>query len=55
MAKLAILCHSKKKFSFSSVSPSCILNILRAVKAIVATRKKTRGTARTADGMDAED
>ena len=29
-------------------------DILRAVKAIVAARKKTRGAARTADGMDAE-
>jgi hypothetical protein len=30
-------------------------DILRAVKAIVAARKKTRSAARTADGMDAED
>ena len=30
-------------------------DILRAVKAIVAACKKTRGAARTADGMDAED
>ena len=29
--------------------------LLRAVKAIVAARKKTRGAARNADGMDAED
>ena len=39
-------CATRKKNSFSSVSPSRILNILRAVEAIVAARKKTRGAAR---------
>ena len=75
MAKLAILCHSKKKKSFFFIrftishTQYCLntmiqvfgelqgklQDILRAVKAIVAACKKTRGAARTADGMDAED